>query len=216
MHVSKKSRLFWYIAGIFLAFVVWSVVSVGWYVCGVKDLCLHGQGGVAEAQSIVIYNDGTTDLVETQGPVAVGYERSGAMGEIFVMLMIAFTLGALLGRILAAPKNNGENGETNKMSVISLPGPTEKTKLSVPVVKPVSKKPPMPRQTSGPVHISQVTKHVPRPPVQAGGSPAHHAQTRSPVILSRQQTHPQHPQQPPVKNPERPKIRFNTSWNKPR
>src|SRR3989344_2745603 len=74
------------VVGIVAVFLLWSAVSIGWYVCGVNSLCAIN----AEA----------TELTDTQAPLAVGYDRAGAAGEIFVMLMIAFTLGALLGRVL--------------------------------------------------------------------------------------------------------------------
>lgn len=220
----------YYIVGILLAFAVWSAVSMGWYVCGIKDLC-----SVAEAQDTVAYEDG---LVETQAPVAIGYEKSGAAGEIFVMLMIAFTLGALLGRTLATSASTEETQsetKTNETPVIHLPAAAKNVSPPLqavcvtpsPVHTSMREIGPQP-STGGPVHISELTKRVPRPPVQVNlSAPQRYAtpiraqniekptpvlETRAPIILPKY-TPPHTP--PQTKNPERHKIRFNTSWSNP-
>ena len=176
------------VVGIVAVFLLWSAVSIGWYVCGVNSLCAIN----AEA----------TELTDTQAPLVAGYDRAGAAGEIFVMLMIAFTLGALLGRVL------GIAGSAQMPSMLE-------TKIA-----------PLHERISAPVHISELTKHAPRPPMQASPrmsvstlTPAPiiqlpSAASRPPIIQIKPPTKPTL-ETPAQKNMERPKIRFNTSWSNP-
>src|SRR3989344_2798103 len=187
------------VVGIVTVFLLWSAVSMGWYVCGVNSLCsinAEATDAVAGEGSEVL------GLADTQAPLVAGYDRAGAAGEIFVMLMIAFTLGALLGRVL------GIAGSAQMPSMLE-------TKIA-----------PLHERISAPVHISELTKHAPRPPMQANPrlpvstltpAPIIHlpsAASRPPIIQIKPPAKPAL-ETPAQKNMERPKIRFNTSWSNP-
>lgn len=199
-----------YIAAVFVIFALWCAVSTAWYVCGVNNMCAIQ----AEAKGMTADPAGTDGipLAATQAPLMDGYDRSGAAGEIFIMLMIAFTLGALLGRILA------NSGRAETASQLKLPLASEAA----------------PR-VGTPMHISEFTKHVPKPPILvATPKPEfHHAVSTPPVVrppiiiaqrpsaptpvihLAASMPKPAAPSTPIAKTPERPKIKFNTSWNNP-
>jgi hypothetical protein len=129
----KKMTTMHYIVGILVVFAVWSALSTAWYVCGINNLC----NNQAHAHEAVLEE---TTLADTQAPVAIAFDRSGAAGEIFVMLMIAFVLGALLGRILTASRNT-----SSTPSVFHMPSSPQKLALNAPRV-------------GTPVHISEFTK----------------------------------------------------------
>ena len=200
-----------YIVAIFVVFALWCVIASAWYVCGVNNMCAIQ----VEAHSAVVDPGGTDDipLANTQAPLMDGYDRSGAAGEIFIMLMIAFTLGALLGRILA---NSGRDVTTFT--------------TSVPAVESAPR-------IGTPMHISEFTKNTPKPPIMVSAPTPkpefrHTANTqpvaRPPIIIAKK------PMPAPIihlgantpkpaisaptpilKSPERPKIKFNTSWSNP-
>ncbi|MBI4067983.1 hypothetical protein HY413_01075 [Candidatus Kaiserbacteria bacterium] len=201
-----------YVVAIFIVFALWSAIATAWYVCGVNNLCAI-QAQAKEMTADPADTNGIP-LADTQAPLIEGYDRSGAAGEIFIMLMIAFTLGALLGRILA------NSGRTETVSQMTLPIATE----------------PAPR-VGTPTHVSAFTKNIPRPPVITPTPPPkpefRHAATapamRPPIVIAHKS-----PPTPVIhlgantpkpaigpalststKNPERPKIKFNTSWSNP-
>jgi hypothetical protein len=96
----KKLPVARHVAFVLVVFALWSVIGTAWYVCGVRGLCTLE----AEANSAINETDINSALSVTQVPLMTAFERSGAAGEIFVVLLIAFVLGALLGRILATSK----------------------------------------------------------------------------------------------------------------
>lgn len=210
------------VIGIVAVFLLWSVISMGWYVCGVYSMCSVN----AEAHDGITHDDAGAAaahaLAETQAPLAVGYDRAGAAGEIFVMLMIAFTLGALMGRILgvmgSAPAISFEHTKVAPLRErVGAPTPLEAERGT------------SPRPLTGPVHISELTKRAPRPaawtkpiapttaPVAvrvAAPAPVIHLPPQAPIMQIKPPAYTA-PKPPAPKAPERPKVRFNTSWSNP-
>lgn len=214
-----------YIVAVFIVFSLWCAIATAWYVCGINNMCvinaeahggtIHDTPADAESHEIIVDPAGTDGipLTNTQAPLMEGFDRSGAAGEIFIMLMIAFTLGALLGRILA------NAGRTETASQMTLPLAAE----------------PAPRANT-PMHVSEFTKNIPRPPVVILTPPPkpefHHVAStpttvRPPIIIVQKPTPIIHlgantpkPAIAPAtsasaKTPERPKVKFNTSWSNP-
>lgn len=226
MAILKGFSLSRQIAFILVVFALWSVISGAWYVCGVRGLCAvkaEAHNGIAHE----VETD-TVALSVTQAPLMIAFERSGAAGEIFVMLLVAFVLGALLGRILAAPRTpeqlplvfqlpEGNNPRTGLAERVGVPTHvsvfTKKTALVA-----ASAPPPAPETT--PVLASATNKPILMPaPLEKdrllSSSLMGTAPTSKPIINTAvQKTHSEqlkvHDQ-----NKERPKVRFNTSWSNP-
>jgi|CXWL01.1.fsa_nt_gi hypothetical protein len=184
-------------AGILIIFALWCGLSVAWYVCGVNQMC-NISASAQENVSVQTTETGEFVLTKTQVPAIMAYDRSGAAGQIFVMLMIAFTLGALLGRILAAPR------EEESSSAMRLPVETEKIQI--------------PERVRSPVHISEFTRNMPRAPIpNPQPIQAKPLITPPPKPISAPIILPSPTPAPTIaaKTPERPKVRFNTSWSNP-
>lgn len=127
-----------------VVFIFWCALSMSWYVCGVRNLCAIQ----VEAHSDITRSVGES-LSVTQSPLAVIYERAGSAGEIFIMLLIAFVLGGLLGRILATPRENRESKDVEKQRpplIFHLPAASEKPQLET--------------RVGTPSHISAFTKQA--------------------------------------------------------
>ncbi len=216
MAILKGFSLSRQIAFIIVVFVLWSVISGAWYVCGVRDLCAIK----AEAHNGVVHETEAdiSTLSVTQAPLMIAFERSGAAGEIFVMLLVAFVLGALLGRILATPRSaeqlplvfqlqDGKNTRT---------GLSERADLS--------------ERVGVPTHVSAFTKKTalvaasaPSPAPEQ--TPVMTYATNKPILMpaatskpiTNTEVRPTHNDQPKAhdQNKERPKVRFNTSWSNP-
>lgn len=130
---------------VLVVFVFWCALSMSWYVCGVRNLCAIQ----AEAHSDIIRSGVVESLAITQSPLAVIYERAGSAGEIFIMLLIAFVLGGLLGRILATSGENRESKAVEKQQtplIFHLPAASEKPQLAT--------------RVGTPSHISVFTKQT--------------------------------------------------------
>ncbi|MBI2048679.1 MAG: hypothetical protein HYT30_02015 [Parcubacteria group bacterium] len=210
-------------------FAVWTILSIGWYVCGTNHMC--DITATAETEVVV-------GLADTQAPVAVAFDRAGAAGEIFVMLMIAFTLGALLGRILAIPRDTDTESSASVAQESERSSPrtgapvhiSELTKAAIRTPIPM----PIPQHTAAPVAISEKKEVSPTVIHLGGTAPTPHQpavkqnawntpRTTAPIFPPKQATAPvlqikQTPtlaMQPKPLSSDRPKIRFNTSWSKP-
>lgn len=124
------------IAFIVAVFIIWCGISAAWYVCGVNDLC-GPTAQAAESQEVSF----AVQLSDSQLPLTVAYDRAGAAADIFIMLLVAFVLGALLGRILSLPR-----------SVLTVP--------PLFMLQSGTGKEQIPERIGTPIHISEFTKKV--------------------------------------------------------
>jgi hypothetical protein len=83
------------IAFIILVFLAWCLMATAWYVCGVNNLCTESLASAVTAETLT---EVTIQFSDSQLPLGAVYDRSGAAADILIMLLVAFVLGALLGR----------------------------------------------------------------------------------------------------------------------
>ncbi|MEK7627939.1 MAG: hypothetical protein AAB421_00780 [Patescibacteria group bacterium] len=129
---------------ILITFLAWGAISTGWFLCGVRNLC------IAQAAE-------TTISTVTEQPVAEIYTLSGSAGEILIMLLVSFVLGTFLGRLLSIERKAAVTEDAPPIViaktptleprpapvVINLPHATEKPLITAPAFTPRPTRPDM-------------------------------------------------------------------------
>lgn len=254
LHQISIGKQISFILGVFF---LWIIVASAWYVCGINNLCDAATQAAEEAD--IVYE---ITLSDSQLPVSMAYDRGGAAADIFIMLLIAFVLGTLLGRILSAPKalavpplfslSSGTEKEalperagipahisefTRKTAAqkptVTITMPAPRPAVPMPVAKKEN-----PNELKTTISRAAYPQDLPKdsaPIILGAAKPVFKPKFATPSPTPKPVTHfsPKPPLQPRAVTPslapiassntstpqaasgERPKLRFNTSWNNP-